>query len=293
MPIVQTRAHPRSRGEHPSPLHSAAHTPGSSPLARGTLDTHQRRHLRAGLIPARAGNTSGDPVCAHGSWAHPRSRGEHSDGPIAHVLREGSSPLARGTLRGLTVEDGARGLIPARAGNTTRGEGPNPHPGAHPRSRGEHVRVPYASPVVRGSSPLARGTLDCPPLCAPPLVGSSPLARGTQSARKYDCRYGGLIPARAGNTLLLTLSATPKRAHPRSRGEHRLFRPIREAPRGSSPLARGTLAEDTERPPPWVGSSPLARGTHLLTWDFTPYISKIESLWSQSLTPEYTISSHY
>jgi len=31
----------------------------------------------------------------------------------------------------------------------------------------------------------------------------------------------------------------------------------------------------------------------LLTWGFTPYISKIESLWSQSLHPEYTISSHY
>ena len=40
-----------------------------------------------------------------------------------------------------------------------------------------------------------------------------------------------------------------------------------------------------------MGSSPLARGTHLLTWDFTPYISKIESLWSQSLTPEYTITN--
>ena len=40
-----------------------------------------------------------------------------------------------------------------------------------------------------------------------------------------------------------------------------------------------------------AGSSPLARGTYLLTWGFTPYISKIESLWNQSLHPEYTINS--
>ena len=47
------------------------------------------------------------------------------------------------------------------------------------------------------------------------------------------------------------------RAHPRSRGEH------------EDPGAFSTYE---------VGSSPLARGTHLLTWGFTPYISKIESL---------------
>ena len=83
---------------------------------------------------------------------------------------------------------------------------------------------------------------------------------------------GGLIPARAGNTCGFEVESDRHGAHPRSRGEHGGDRP-------------GVLIA--------AGSSPLARGTHLLTWDFTPYISKIESLWSQSLTPEYTISSHY
>ena len=104
------------------------------------------------------------------------------------------------------------------------------------------------------------------------LSGSSPLARGTRGSARGFTADLGLIPARAGNTGGPDSTRTPSRAHPRSRGEH-------------LSSAMGELAG-------W-GSSPLARGTHLLTWDFTPYISKIESLWSQSLTPEYTISSHY
>ena len=52
------RAHPRSRGEHINYLGGGPWPTGSSPLARGT---RYRRHdltIRAGLIPARAGNTS-------------------------------------------------------------------------------------------------------------------------------------------------------------------------------------------------------------------------------------------
>ena len=102
--------------------------------------------------------------------------------------------------------------------------------------------------------------------------GSSPLARGTRFNTWREMGYTGLIPARAGNTLTFPEEGPAAWAHPRSRGEH---------------------AKNSHTETPQLGSSPLARGTHLLTWDFTPYISKIESLWSQSLTPEYTISSHY
>ena len=184
--------------------------------------------------------------------------------------------------------------------------------GAHPRSRGEHEGQGRAGRGERGSSPLARGTL---------------------FFRRVDNLVSGLIPARAGNTMRRCLRFPIRRAHPRSRGEHgATFAAFRD-PSGSSPLARGTRWDDAPletftgliparagntvyaswvprkfrahprsrgehgaqaaRAAGEVGSSPLARGTHLLTWDFTPYISKIESLWSQSLTPEYTISSHY
>ena len=227
-------------------------------------------------------------------------------------VAEGSSPLARGTRKLIRKGDPAHGLIPARAGNTRAHCPAIQLDGAHPRSRGEHVDPREQS--VRG-------------------WGSSPLARGTRQDRTAAASTGGLIPARAGNTLPESTARWWNRAHPRSRGEHRAGDLRRNTSRGSSPLARGTRVVTPRKPGAVgliparagntsqqgrkpscprahprsrgehpgadtagagdMGSSPLARGTHLLTWDFTPYISKIESLWSQSLTPEYTISSHY
>ena len=224
----------------------------------------------------------------------------------------GSSPLARGTRIVSTARETEAGLIPARAGNTYAVKICLQYSGAHPRSRGEHL--------LRALGIIA-------------VLGSSPLARGTQSRHLLPAALLGLIPARAGNTLLSVRSNIVVWAHPRSRGEHNKNAAVQRIQQGSSPLARGTRDADqlcqgalgliparagnTSLPgkmpavpgahprsrgehsasagqvPLWVGSSPLARGTHLLTWDFTPYISKIESLWSQSLTPEYTISSHY
>ena len=147
---------------------------------------------------------------------------------------------------------------------------------AHPRSRGDHSTNGQAIPGVEGSSPLARG----PPRdwgggcgCgAHPrsrgdhkasqskiffLAGSSPLARGPRRPPRLVPDEAGLIPARAGTTRVLGGSFGATGAHPRSRGDHagrREYEELRE------------------------GSSPLARGPHLLTWGFTPYISKIESL---------------
>ena len=90
---------------------------------------------------------------------------------------------------------------------------------AHPRSRGEHH--------VRANN-------------STPIPGSSPLARGTFRRGKYPLRVHGLIPARAGNILFNTPKLNRVRAHPRSRGEHRLYQSTRTAKPGSSPLARGT-----------------------------------------------------
>ena len=163
--------------------------------------------------------------------------------------------------------------------------------------------------------------------------GSSPLARGTPRIVQLHILGPRLIPARAGNTRCRCKIRSGVPAHPRSRGEHRAcsLRFVQQS--GSSPLARGTrclcavgwvglrliparagnttFEDDSEG---YVaahprsrgehqnsinprhmsgGSSPLARGTHLLTWGFTPYTGKIGLLWSQSLHPEYTISSHY
>ena len=112
------------------------------------------------------------------------------------------------------------GLIPARAGNTSRGVDIIAATRAHPRSRGEHGAV-------------AAAELDG--------AGSSPLARGTRLVLLLLICAVGLIPARAGNTTQIVFFRAGIRAHPRSRGEHPSELPHLVLVLGSSPLARGTL----------------------------------------------------
>ena len=172
-------AHPRSRGEHGGGVGFELLLRGSSPLARGTR--LERRGGCAGLrlIPARAGNTRYWLDYRRSCPAHPRSRGEHHDYPSYTASATGSSPLARGTPPCWQPVWQAGRLIPARAGNTLKRVSTNMSMKAHPRSRGEHIRL---STGITSSS------------------GSSPLARGTQSS--FTCHVFALrlIPARAGNT---------------------------------------------------------------------------------------------
>jgi len=110
--------HPRARGEHEYGVYRMQYVGGSSPRARGTrgpqaLDVRHRR-----FIPARAGNTSRDQIPAPTLAVHPRARGEHIDAAKTRGSRFGSSPRARGTLRGPRDRRGRDRFIPARAGNT-------------------------------------------------------------------------------------------------------------------------------------------------------------------------------
>ena len=194
---------------------------GSSPLARGTPGGRVPQLHTRGLIPARAGNTGGYASSILMRWAHPRSRGEHQAKYLANPLVAGSSPLARGTQAADYRPVLSLGLIPARAGNTLSFRAWGLVVGAHPRSRGEHSAV----------SVTARWQ-----------TGSSPLARGTRYRRVTYPAASGLIPARAGNTARALPRAGHPRAHPRSRGEHVTAVAVVAAPRGSSPLARGTLS---------------------------------------------------
>ena len=212
-------AHPRSRGEHRRVQRCSANGKGSSPLARGTRARNCRSTSRAGLIPARAGNTTGLMSCETSTWAHPRSRGEHRACVRFTYSVSGSSPLARGTHVAVQCFVLSLGLIPARAGNTGGSARSSAGTGAHPRSRGEHKPNEDVEIFQTGSSPLARGT------------------RHRSGVKRL---LEGLIPARAGNTQHEKANAATERAHPRSRGEHR-SRALRmnDLP-GSSPLARGT-----------------------------------------------------
>ena len=179
----------------------------------------QRAEPPSKLIPAGAGNTT-----FFSSWSglgavHPRWRGEHFLQFGSQILCNGSSPLARGTLRPHGCEQRFRRFIPAGAGNTSRCRN-GTQPGAvHPRWRGEHEVACTVVVPVAGSSPLARGTL----------------RMGGEVMLKWR-----FIPAGAGNTRWQPSAQRVRTVHPRWRGEHPEL-PCSPIPAGgSSPLARGT-----------------------------------------------------
>ena len=89
--------------------------------------------------------------------AHPRSRGENSNGEAGLMRRLGSSPLTRGKPDRPAAASFGRGLIPAHAGKTGSAAHSCAALRAHPRSRGENVATTYTVGARRGSSPLTRG----------------------------------------------------------------------------------------------------------------------------------------
>ena len=109
-------------------------------------------------------------------------------------------------------------IIPARAGFTARPLKRGTQRGDHPRSRGVYRQLIGAPADEPGSSPLARGLRLC-----------------------IDTNHEavGIIPARAGFTVLAEAWIDSHGDHPRSRGVYTM-RPPPCSPRGgSSPLARG------------------------------------------------------
>ena len=171
--------HPRMRGEHwPSILIPASGT-GSSPHARGTLQSGRCGADAIGIIPACAGNTKFLGAVLTPGGDHPRMRGEHGARQIDGISLRGSSPHARGTRKPLPTCVNRTGIIPACAGNTGHLQATVCEERDHPRMRGEHEPWLSVSCRYRGSSPHARGTLA--------LVHSFLFA-------------DGIIPACAGNT---------------------------------------------------------------------------------------------
>ena len=151
------RDHPRSRGENRR--RNVPHAPpaGSSPLTRGKPIPQPLVGICAGIIPAHAGKTWSPHTTRALARDHPRSRGENEPGSNETMAFPGSSPLTRGKR----TEAGARptptGIIPAHAGKTLCGDGPNGPSRDHPRSRGENNARVTCRQCNQGSSPLTRG----------------------------------------------------------------------------------------------------------------------------------------
>ena len=140
-PDNHREAHPRSRGENAVVDTLIADRAGSSPLTRGKPTTLNLNGRSRRLIPAHAGKTSEASSSPSGWAAHPRSRGENWRLLGGSCWHSGSSPLTRGKRPGLEASHASIGLIPAHAGKTASLLLALAAVGAHPRSRGENVRV--------------------------------------------------------------------------------------------------------------------------------------------------------
>ena len=169
---------------------------------------------------------------------HPRSRGVYRPASLAAATSSGSSPLARGLLLAHVSHDLRLGIIPARAGFTSRHCRTPIGCWDHPRSRGVYHTPASQASAAAGSSPLARGlpSSSGPPWSsqpdhprsrgvyppkrsrAPQATGSSPLARGLPGHGARPSAGRRIIPARAGFTRRALSTWPLRRDHPRSRG---------------------------------------------------------------------------
>ena len=150
---------------------------------RGTRTVRCSRARTLGIIPAYAGNTAEMVVHLFQRGDHPRVCGEHPR-PIGRMPRcAGSSPRMRGTLEVFLFKYREHGIIPAYAGNTNAHLKPLVIKRDHPRVCGEH----FDTIMQRNEK-----------------AGSSPRMRGTQRRRGVPLLGCGIIPAYAGNTVVLS-----------------------------------------------------------------------------------------
>ena len=125
----------------------------------------------------------------------------------------------RGTLSDSSPRARLTGIIPAYAGNTKPMLIWWMSPRDHPRVCGEHRLIGGRRHGAVGSSPRMRGTLGHVHQWLPQL---------------------GIIPAYAGNTMIVAVAHVHWWDHPRVCGEHLSIDAARSAVTGSSPRMRGT-----------------------------------------------------
>ena len=137
-PLPQRRAHPRACGENLTWCSSTWGTGGSSPRVRGKLTVARPPGAAQGLIPARAGKTRRRSQGPGGRRAHPRACGENAQVYNDILPGGGSSPRVRGKRGRRQGHRRPGGLIPARAGKTSRRSAGTWRRRAHPRACGEN-----------------------------------------------------------------------------------------------------------------------------------------------------------
>ena len=235
------------------------------------------------IIPARAGQTVGGSCNPCSCPDHPRACGANLQEIAGTCPVPGSSPRVRGKR---VVRDRVTILpriIPARAGQTTRGDGITHSRSDHPRACGANYRASPQTNHRNGSSPRVRGKLpvtwflplelriiparagqttarglsckgrpDHPRACGandepradwPDSCGSSPRVRGKRSDARLRVRAGRIIPARAGQTQGVRAAVAPIPDHPRACGANGRRLHVDVVHLGSSPRVRGKQSD--------------------------------------------------
>ncbi|EFW09832.1 hypothetical protein HMPREF9005_1191 [Actinomyces sp. oral taxon 178 str. F0338] len=179
------------------------------------------------------------------------------------------------------------GLIPARAGKTSRECALWKWSWAHPRACGENLESISVDALNEGSSPRVRGKQLAqlveaharrliparagktrakdqsvlrprahPRACGENQprdrefthpLGSSPRVRGKQCGHQVVGGGERLIPARAGKTCAICVVSRSRTAHPRACGENGLVHDLELEVRGSSPRVRGKRDHERRR----------------------------------------------
>ena len=234
------------------------------------------------IIPARAGFTIVDYLVENRERDHPRSRGVYYATYTGSSVACGSSPLARGLPRDTRPVVSSPGIIPARAGFTTRVTARIQFGPDHPRSRGVYRRgilplrprrriIPARAgftqvhvdgeAVAYGSSPLARGL---PSQYNPVSLGTKdhPRSRGVYHMRvRRQMRRGGSSPLARGLRSIVRSGREPHRIIP-ARAGFTCCPPGRSPSTPDHPRSRGVYDRSRRNPCRRRGSSPLARGLH-------------------------------
>ena len=214
-----------------------------------------------GLIPAGAGQTRDAVGYRPGLPAHPRGCGADAVMMASMRWAMGSSPRVRGRQELRHAHGQRPGLIPAGAGQTSGCTRRATAARAHPRGVRDRPGARRDSGARAGLIPAGAGQTRTPPPTSPPTgahprgcgadssalarassaSGSSPRVRGRLAVRDEPILAYRLIPAGAGQTVILSGRVRGRRAHPRGCGaDYSVKVPIYLVP-GSSPRVRGRL----------------------------------------------------
>ena len=174
--------HPRTCGANLSGRQQGSERFGSSPHMRGKHAHNPQRIQNKGIIPAHAGQTNRACIRNAVAWDHPRTCGANSRSPVFIGRVSGSSPHMRGKLIVMREIRNLLRIIPAHAGQTSVAGVRMPALTDHPRTCGAN---PHRS------------------ACSTTATGSSPHMRGKLRDRPTDLLRVRIIPAHAGQTLIL------------------------------------------------------------------------------------------